>query len=91
MYDNATKGYGYSMRLSDSVYCADADYAAASNDRRPVSGVAVNLGGTVIVCKSSTQKCVTTVNCEAEYVDLCGASQEALMLPYAYYEILSKS
>ena len=57
---------------------ADADYAAASNDRRSVSGVAVILGDTAIGWKSSTQKCVTTATCEAEYVALCDASKEAL-------------
>ena len=56
---------------------ADADYAAASNDRRSVSGVAVMLGDTAIDWKSSTQKCVTTATCEAEYVALCDASKEA--------------
>ena len=57
---------------------ADADYAAASNDRRSVSGVAVMLGDTAIGWKSSKQKCVTTATCEAEYVALCDASKEAL-------------
>ncbi|CAN0084350.1 unnamed protein product, partial [Ascophyllum nodosum] len=66
---------GSGLRLS--VY-ADADYAAVSNDRRSVSGVAVMLGDTAIGWKSSTQKCVTTATCEAEYVALCDASKEAL-------------
>ena len=78
---NATKTIGSrfvrdsGLRLS--VY-ADADYAAASTDRRSVSGVAVVLGHTAIGWKSSTQKCVTTATCEAEYVALCDASKEAL-------------
>ena len=80
-YVNATKEMGLrfvrgsGLRLP--VY-ADADYAAASNDRRSVSGVAVMLGDTAIGWKSSTQKCVTTATCEAEYVALCDASNEAL-------------
>ena len=57
---------------------ADADYAPSSNGRRSVSGVAVMLGDTAIGWKSSTQKCVTTATCEAEYVALCDASKEAL-------------
>ena len=57
---------------------ADADYAAASNDRRSVSGVAVMLSYTAIGWKSSTQKCVTTATCEAEYVALCDAPKDAL-------------
>ena len=78
---NATKEMGLrfvrgsGLRLS--VY-ADADYAAVSNDRSSVSGVAVMLGDTAIGWKSSTQKCVTTATCEAEYVALCDASKEAL-------------
>ena len=65
---------GSSLRLS--VY-EDADYAVASIDRRSVSGVAVLLDNTAIGWKSSTQKCVTTVTCEAEYVALCDTSKEA--------------
>ena len=67
---NATKEMGLrfvrgsGLRLS--VY-EDVNFAAASNDRRSVSGVAVMLGDTAIGLKSSTQKCVTTVLCEAEY------------------------
>ena len=80
-YMNATKNIGLrfirgsGLRLS--VY-ADADYAAASNDRRSVSGVAEILGDTAIGWKSSTQKCVTTATCEVEYVASCDASKEAL-------------
>ncbi|CAM9864367.1 unnamed protein product, partial [Ascophyllum nodosum] len=82
-YVNATKKMGLrfvqgsGLRLS--VH-ADADYAAASNDRRSVSGVAVMLGDTAIGWKSNTQKCITTATCEAEYVALCDASKEALFL-----------
>ena len=80
-YVNATKEIGlrfvrdFGLRLS---VCAKADYAAVSNDRRFVSGVAVMLGDTTIGWKSSTQKCVTTAACEAEYAALCDASMEEL-------------
>ena len=63
--------------LNLSVY-TDADYAVASNDRRSVSRVAVMLGYTAIGWKRSTQKCMTTATCEAEYVALCDTSKEAL-------------
>lgn len=56
-----------SSGLGLSVF-ADADYAATSVDRRSMSGVAVILGDTAESWKSSTQKCVTTVACEAEDV-----------------------
>ena len=36
------------------------------------------LGDTAIGWKSSTQKCLTTATCEAEYVALCDASKDAL-------------
>ena len=81
-YVNATKEIdlrfvrGSGLRLY--VYEGD-DYAAASNDRRSVSGVASMLGDRAIGWKSSTQKCVTTATCEAEYVTLCDASEEALL------------
>ena len=80
-YVNATKDIGLrfvqgsGLRLS--VY-EDADYAAASNNRSSVSGVAVILGDAAISWKSSTQKCVTTATCEAEYVVLCDAAKEAI-------------
>ncbi|CAM9570157.1 unnamed protein product [Ascophyllum nodosum] len=70
-YVNATKEinlrfvWGFVLRLS--VY-ADADYTAASNDRRFVSGVAVMLGDTATGWKISTHKCVTMATCEANYV-----------------------
>ena len=62
--------------LKLSVFADDAGYAAASNYRRSVSGVAVVLGDTAIGWKSSTQKYVTTATYEAEYVALCDASKE---------------
>ena len=80
-YANSTKEIGLKFvrgsGLKRSVL-ADADYAAASNDQRSVSGVAVVVEDTAIGWKSSTQKCVITVMCEAEYVALCDASKEAL-------------
>ena len=78
---NSTKEIGLkfvrSFGLKLTVF-PDADYAAASNDRRSVSGMAVMLDDTAIGWKNSTQKCVTTATCEAEYVVLCDASKEAL-------------
>ena len=57
---------------------ADADYVAASNDQRSVSGLVVVLSNTAIGLKSNTQRCVTTAACKAEYVALCDTSEEAL-------------
>ena len=46
----------------------NADYAHKTDDRRPVSGVAVCCGGTLVSWFSRTQKCVTLSTTEAEYV-----------------------
>ena len=70
-------GRGFGLKLT--VF-ADADYTAAYKDKRSVSGVAAMLGDAAIGWKSSTQKCVTTATCEAEYVDLCDVSKEALFM-----------
>ena len=65
--------------LKLSVF-ADTDYAAASKGRRSVSGVAVMLRDTAIGWKSSTQNCVTTATCKAEYATLRDASKEVLFM-----------
>ena len=83
MYINATKEVGLRFvrgsGLRFSVF-ADADYAAVSNDCRSVSGVPVIVGDTSIRRKSSTQECVTTETCEAEYFALCDTAKEAICL-----------
>ena len=67
-YVNATKKIDLRLVRSSglrlSVY-ANADYAAASNDRRSVPGVVILLDDTAIGWKSSTQKCVITATCDA--------------------------
>ena len=68
--------------LKLSVF-GDVDYAAASNDRRSVSGEAVMLGDTAVGWKSSTQKCVPAATCEAEYVALCDALKKTLFMKRA--------
>ena len=82
-YINSTKDIGLKFVRGSgqklSVF-ADAGYAAASNDRRFVSSVAVMLGDTAIGWKSFTQKFISTVTCEAEYVALWDASKEALFM-----------
>lgn len=67
--------------MNISVY-TDADYVAASDNRSSMSGIAV-LGDTAIGSKSSTQKCVTTATCEAEYVAQGGTLlEDCLGIPY---------
>ena len=57
VYVNVTKETGSRFVRGSGLrfsVCADADYAAASNDRRSVPGVVVMLGDTAIGWKSST-------------------------------------
>ena len=56
-YVNSTKEIGLKFVRGSGLKVtlfADADYAAPSNDRRSVSGVAVMLGDTTVGWKSST-------------------------------------
>ena len=55
-----------------------ADYAVVSNNRRSVSDVAVVLGDAAISWKTSTQKCMTTAACEAQYVTYYDAETGAI-------------
>ena len=71
MYVSSTKEIGLKFVRGSGLKLTvfdDADYPEAYKDRRSVSGVAVMLGDTAFGWKSSTQKCVTTANCEAEYL-----------------------
>ena len=69
-----TQGQG----LGVSVY-VDVDYAKKANDRRSVCGATVTCG--VCVCwKSTTQRCVTSLNTRAEYVACGYAIKEALFV-----------
>ena len=56
----------------------DADYSHKADYRRPVSGVAVCCGGTLVSWFSRTQKCVTLSTTEAEYVAMDDGVKETL-------------
>ena len=58
----------------------DTDYADKANDRRPVSGIAVTLGGTVVSHVSKTQHVVSLLTSEAEYISARDGVQEALLV-----------
>ena len=73
--------------LKLSVF-ADADCAAACNDRRSVSGVAAMLGDTAVGWNRATQESVTTATREAEYVALCDACKKALFTRRAVLVLL---
>ena len=82
-YLNGTKSLGITyVRGSDlslKVY-ADADYANKDNDRRPVSGIAVTLGGTVVSHASKTQRVVSLSTSEAEYIAAGDGVKEPLFV-----------
>ena len=56
----------------------NADYAHKTDDRRPVSGVAVCCGGTLVSWFSRTQKCVTLSTTRAKYVAMADEVKDAL-------------
>ena len=75
---NRTSEYGITFprgtlsSISLEVF-ADADYASKATDRRSVSGGLIMCGGASICWFSRTQKCITLLTSEAEYVALGGA------------------
>ena len=83
LYLNGTKCLGITCvrdsGLSLNVY-ADADYANEDNDRRSVSGIAVTLGGTVVSHASKTQRMVSLLTSEAEYIAAGDGAKEALFV-----------
>ena len=59
---------------------ADADYASKATDRRSVSGGLIMCGGASVSWFSRTQKCVTFLTSEAEYVAREDPVKELLFL-----------
>ena len=56
----------------------DADYATKNHDRRSVSGIVVTLGGTIVSRASKTQRVVSLLMSEAEYIAAGDGVKEAL-------------
>lgn len=58
-------------------------------DRRSISGFGFqfNINGPLISWKSRKQQCVSLSTCEAEYVALSAATQEAKFLKQLYYDL----
>ena len=65
--------------LSLNVY-ADADYTSKANARRSVSGIAATLGGTVVSHACKTQRVVSLLTSEAEYIAAGDGVKEALFV-----------
>ena len=77
--DGITFQRGTLSGISLEVF-ADADYASKATDRRSVSGGVIMCGGASVCWFSRTQKCVTLLTSEAEYVALGDAVKELLFL-----------
>ena len=86
-YLNATSDLGITFRKDsdlgsvqlefDLETYVDAHYAHKVEDRRSVSGVAVNCGCALVSWSSRTQTCVTLSTTEAEYVAIADGVKEA--------------
>ena len=67
---------------------SDSDWGN-SMDRRSVSGFCFDLNGTLVCWKSKKQQTVALSTCEAEYMALSSAVQEALFLKQLYSDMTS--
>ena len=57
------------------MFC-ESNYATDKETRKSVSGLVDTLGGTLLTCSSKTQRTVTLISTEAEYVALSTCAQE---------------
>ena len=57
------------------MFC-DSNYATDNETRESVSGLVSTLGGTLITCLSKTQRNITLISTESEYVALSAYTQE---------------
>jgi len=77
-----------SNKLELEGYC-DSDWGSSVEDRKSISGFAFQLtgGGPLISWKSKKQQCVALSTCEAEYIALTAAVQEAKFLRQLYQDM----
>lgn len=75
----AAISYGIKKELILTGY-VDADWAGDKLDRKSTSGYVFTLAGGAISWKSKKQNCVALSTCEAEYMAMTEASQEATYL-----------
>ena len=83
-YLKGTIFYGLCYRKNDDIHIngfCDADWASSSNDRRSISGYCFAIAnGALISWRSAKQSVVALSTCEAEYIALAAAGQEAKFL-----------
>lgn len=90
-YIQGTLDYGMLFTKQDSqlsAYC-DADWASTCEDRRSITGFCFSLSpdGPVVSWKSKKQKSVALSTCEAEYVAMSIAAQEAAYLSQLHQDM----
>ncbi|UYV78958.1 hypothetical protein LAZ67_17000494 [Cordylochernes scorpioides] len=69
-------------RTDSNDVCAysDADWASDIDDRRSNSGTAITIGHSLVIWKTSKQKCVSLSTMEAEYLALSQITKEAVWI-----------
>ncbi|UYV80202.1 hypothetical protein LAZ67_18001996 [Cordylochernes scorpioides] len=69
-------------RTDSNDVCAysDADWASDIDDRRSNSGTAITIGHSLVIWKTSKQKCVSLSTMEAEYLALSQTTKEAVWI-----------
>jgi hypothetical protein len=88
-----TMDYGLSFVRSDSalelIGYSDSDWGS-SVDRHSISGYCFKLceSGTIISWRSQKQKVIALSTCEAEYIALASATQEAKFLKLLFAEMI---
>ena len=82
-YIKGTVDHGLTFTFADSFVLhgfSDADWAGCVDSRKSTSGYAFFLGNALISWASKKQSIVALSSTEAEYVALCGATQETVWL-----------
>ena len=82
-YLRGTCEYGllYNQLGNESIIgYSDADWAGDIGDRKSTSGYVFTFGGAAVSWKAKKQACVALSTCEAEYMALANAAQEAVWI-----------
>ncbi|UYV81706.1 hypothetical protein LAZ67_20002059 [Cordylochernes scorpioides] len=79
-------------RTDSNDVCAysDADWASDIDDRRSNSGTAITIGHSLVIWKTSKQKCLSLSTMEAEYLALSQTTKEAVWIATILKELKSK-
>ncbi|UYV81595.1 hypothetical protein LAZ67_20001645 [Cordylochernes scorpioides] len=75
---------------NDVCAYSDADWASDIDDRRSNSGTAITIGHSLVIWKTSKQKCVSLSTMEAEYLALSQTTKEAFWTANILKELKSK-